>query len=171
MQMPITYPKSTRLVAAAFVMMAAALLSAQSTDKSTNALQTLSHKTGWILLGEATADLKHWAVGQMGDPSVDYFSGTYVILGRTIDRRRPIRPKIGECIRIMARGRIIILDYAVTGEEHRLAPPMMTRGLDSGDDTKLFLERDAVVQVCDVKIAPAAGQIRAVWGRVSPPNQ
>jgi hypothetical protein len=128
-------------------------------------LETLTYKTGWIPLGDLTADSKNWAAGS--DPTVPYRTGSFEILGKKVDRRKPVLPKVGDRIRITARVPIIILDYTKTGEERRLDPPV-TRGLGSVDNTNLWIETGAIVEVRAVKISPLYGQARIVWARVSP---
>lgn len=89
--------------------------------QSTGSLDTLTHKTGWILLGALTADFRRWAVG--ADPNVPYMTGPFEILGRRVDRRKPILPKVGDRIRVTVRQEIMIVDYATASEQRRLTAP------------------------------------------------
>ena len=141
----------------------------QVTRGGAGALEALVHKTGWIPLGDLTRDSRKWATGS--NPTATSNSGTFEILGKTIDEVKAVLPKVGDRIQITARVPIIILDYATAGEDHRLEPPMMKRGLERRDNTGLWLEVGAVVEVRVVKISPAHGEIKAAWARVSPPTK
>lgn len=139
-------------------------------SQSTGSLDTLTHKTGWIPLGALTADSRRWAGGS--DPNVPYMTGPFEILGRRVDRRKPILPKVGDRIRVTARQEIVIIDYARTGEQRRLTAPSsvtsISRPLGAADRTGLHVEAGEVLEVRAVKISRPLGQIRAAWARVSP---
>lgn len=141
----------------------------QTSPAPAGSLETLTYKTGWIPLGELTADSKKWATGS--DPTVPYNTGTFEILGRKVDRRKPVLPKVGDRIRLTARVPVTILEYTTDGERHRLDPPMISRGLEPRDETGLRLEPGAVVEVRAVNITRASGQIKFAWARVSPPTK
>src|SRR5260221_4726004 len=85
--------------------------SSGSEATTVNSLERLTYKTGWILLGGVTADLKSWAfaIGVDADPKVDYLTGVFEIVGRTVDRHKPILPKVGERIRLTVRSHVSIL--------------------------------------------------------------
>src|ERR1035437_7166220 len=88
----------------------------QVTTGLAGALETLVHKTGWVPLGDLTRDSRKWATGS--NPTATSNSGTFEILGKTIDEVKAVLPKVGERIQITARVPIIILDYATAGEDH-----------------------------------------------------
>jgi hypothetical protein len=143
-------------------------LDASQTSKGS--LDALTHKTGWVLLGGLTKDAKKWAfgVGIDSDPTVDYPTGSFEILGRTVDRQKPELPKKGERIRLTARAQVTILDYATTGETRRLtAPSSLSRSLGAGDRTGIWIDAGTVVHVQDVQISRPYGQLRNVWARVT----
>lgn len=138
-------------------------------ENRSGSLEELSHHTGWIMIGAVTADHKHWAASIGNDPSVSYPAGAYEILGRRLDRRKPILPGVGDKIRVTVRLPITIFDFRSAGEKHRLtAPTSVTRGLISADDsTGGFVEPGTVVIVRDVRVS-RGGDIRIIWARVSP---
>ena len=141
-----------------------------STEQSASSLDTLVYKTGWIFLGDITLDFRRWASGS--DPIVPYKTGPFEILGRRVDRRKPILPKVGERIRATLRQQVIIIDYALLGEERRLTSPSsvtsIERPLGGGDRTGIFVEVGDVLEVHAVRITRPLGPARVVWGRVSP---
>ena len=123
-------------------------------------------KTGWILLGDLNKSGTRWE--SAGDPNVDYFSGVFEILDRHVDRRRTTLPKVGERIRVTVGSAVTIVDYRVRGEQRvRDSPSSAGRPLGPDDNTGLFVEQGAIVRVDDVRVSQAAGQLRAVWARVS----
>jgi hypothetical protein len=71
-------------------------------------LASLAGQTGWILLGLVSEDLTRWAAG---------FSDDYEIVGRPVDRHKPIFPKVREQIRLRLSARVMIRNFAETGEE------------------------------------------------------
>jgi hypothetical protein len=128
--------------------------------------QVLTWKTGWIELGAISADMKEWAAGS--DHSVDFLTGGFEIVGRRVDRRKPVLPKIGERIRLTTRNEITILDYASTGEKRRLEVPFsVARSLGRNDRTGLWLEPGDIVEVLAVRISRPYGEVRTAWARVS----
>jgi hypothetical protein len=109
-------------------------------------LAALEHQTGWILAGGVTNNYKRWALGFANDPTVDYLSGVYEILGSRMDRRVPVLPKVGQQIRVTARIAVTILDFHTLGEKRRLvSPSAATRPLGTDDDTGCFIEAGTVV--------------------------
>jgi hypothetical protein len=77
-------------------------------------------------------------------------------------------PKIGEMIRFRARVPVIILDYEQSGEARRLDVPLATRGLEPRDDTGLWMEPGAVVEVLEMKIVTSPLRNKFAWARVRP---
>ena len=139
--------------------------SAQQAPK--RGINRLANKTGWIILGDLSKDKKRWASAV--DPNVDYFSGTFEIVDRAVDRHTTTLPKVGERIRVMVRMPIVILDYRYKGEQRALEPPSsVTRPKGPYNDTGLFLEPGSIVRVQDVQVSRPLGQLRVAWARVSP---
>jgi hypothetical protein len=91
---------------------------------------------------------------------------------RHSDRRGTLAvPTPGERIRLTDRQRIHTLDYASSGEQHRLVSPLANgRSLSHGDETMLWLVSGAVVEVAEVQVVwtPATGIVVA---RVVPTNE
>lgn len=132
----------------------------------TSSLEMLTGKAGWITLGDVTLDLENWVSG--GDPTAGFKMGPYEIVGKNVDRRKPILPKVGDRIRLTARNEVLILDYATTGEKRALeSPSSVTRSKGPGDRTGIVLEPGTVVEVQAVEISGPIGQGRIVWARVS----
>src|SRR6266536_4463753 len=91
-------------------------------------LENMTYKTGWVLLGAVTEDYRAWAAAN--DSHVPYKTGGFEIVGKTVDRTKPVLPRKGDLIRITDREPIVILDYATTAEKRRLDPPSsVTRSL------------------------------------------
>jgi hypothetical protein len=152
---------------ASFALCGATLI-AQQEKGTRSALDALSSKTGWIGLGDVTADRQNWFSG--GDPTVDYLTGPFEIIGRQVDRRKPIFPKVGERIRLTARNMVFILDYATLGERRRLdSPTLAERPIQRERDmTGIVLLPGTIVGVRAVETSRLYGQMRAVWARVVP---
>jgi hypothetical protein len=156
-----------------FIMLCVSALVLLSSEPSFAAQQRAGEekavKTGWILLGDLNKSGTRW--GSAGDPSVDYFSGVFEILDRHVDRRSTALPKVGERIRVTVRSAVTIVDYRVRGEQRvRESPSSARRPLGPDDNTGLFVAQGAIVRVDDVRVSNAAGQLRAVWARVSDVN-
>jgi hypothetical protein len=143
---------------------------AKSQDEATrskDSLATLTWKTGWIPLGEATADLKKWAVG--ADPNAEFTTGVYEIVGSNWNRREPRLPKVGARIRLVTSVPVEILDYATAGEKRRLeAPSSASRPLGPDDQTGIRLSAGTLLEVRSVKVSRPHGHIRVIWARVVP---
>ena len=138
----------------------------QSQD-SFGSLEGLTWKTGWIPLGDVTADGKRWATGS--DPNSTFMTGVYELVGIKWDRRTPRLPAVGARIRLTGDVPIHILDYATTGEKRRMdPPPLSSRPLRPGDRTGIWLPAGTVVEVRSVKISKPHGGIRGIWARVVP---
>jgi hypothetical protein len=161
-------PASSALVLAGAVacpMILGVRLQAIQTDPGT--LETLKYRTGWVYLGGLTRDRKSWAVG--ADATVDYLTGGFEIVGGNVDRRKPILPKGGERIRLKGRTQVLILDYLTLGEQRRLdAPSIVARSKGPNDATGISLASGSVVEVREVAVSRAYGEIRIVWARVTP---
>ena len=133
---------------------------------SPGSLETLSHKTGWIYLGALTVDYKAWF---SSDPNVDYPTGAFEIVDRSVNRRKPVLPKIGEKIRLTTRVQVRILDYATRAEARRLTPlSSANRSLGPEDNTDAWIDAGTIVEVRAVHVSRPAGEIRSAWARVSP---
>ena len=138
-----------------------------ATGAETGSLERLTGKTGWIPLGDVTVDGKHWASGS--DPTVDFLTGPFEILGKAVDRHTPVLPKAGERIKLTARVPVLILDFATTGEKRALdAPSAVSRSKGPDDRTGLILAPGSIVEVRAVAVSGPHGRTRAVWARVSP---
>jgi hypothetical protein len=144
-----------------------AVAQAPPTAAERGSLDVLHSRTNWILLGELSRDLKHRAAG--ADPAVDFKTGSYEVINRKVDRRRPGLPRVGDRIRLTARNAVTILDYATAGEKRVLqSPSSVRRHLGVGDRPGIVLPADSVVEVRDVKISRPYGHVRVVWARISP---
>ena len=96
-------------------------------------------------------------------------TGRFEILGKTVDRRRPVLPRVGDRIRLPAPVPVLILEYATKGETRLLdSPSSARRGLDNGDRTEILLPAGTVLRVRAVTIGAPAGDVRTAWARVSP---
>lgn len=127
-----------------------------------DALEQLEFKTGWIFLGtRANRDAPFRTTN-------GWIQTWFELLGSNTEPARPLRiPKRGDRIRLTDRDRIIIPDYAVNGEQHRLeAPTANGRSLSQNDETRFWLPPQAVVQVVDVHVR--SGGLSSVWARVMP---
>jgi len=156
-----------------FIMLCVSALVLLSSESSFAAQQRAGEekavKTGWILLGDLNKSGTRW--GSAGDPSVDYFSGVFEILDRHVDRRSTTLPKAGERIQLTVRSAVTILDYRIKGGRRvRESPSSARRPLGPDDNTGLFVKAGAIVRVDDVRVSQPAGQLRAVWARVSDIN-
>jgi hypothetical protein len=140
----------------------------RSEPKPIVTLQDLTWRTGWIPLGDVSEDLQEWVASS--DPSVAFFTGTFEIVGKTVDRRKPITPAVGERIRLAVPLDVVILGYATRREERRLDPPLVSRGMLASDLTGIRLERGTIVEVHAVHIAtfPPGSGITTAWARVGP---
>jgi hypothetical protein len=133
--------------------------------KSSVVLTSLTGKTGWIPLGDITADGKRWAAGN--DPSTSFITGVYEIPGSGWDRRTPRLPKVGARIRLTVDVPVQILDYRISGEKRRLDPPASAnRPLGPQDETGIRLPAGSVLEVRAVAISKPHGDVRGVWARV-----
>ena len=67
------------------------------------------------------------------------------------------------------RADVRLVDYGVTGEERRLDPPMSSVRPRIGqfDETGLWLEPGALLNVEAIEVSPPMGQIREAWARVT----
>src|SRR6266508_2296023 len=81
----------------------------QKDQTITASLESLTYKTGWVLLGGITANSKAWAAGN--DSHVPYKTGGFEIVGRNVNRKKPVLPRKGDLIRITDREPIVILNY------------------------------------------------------------
>jgi hypothetical protein len=135
--------------------------------QSKGSLGSLRWKTGWIPLGDTTANLKKWAVGH--DPNTDFITGVYEIVGSDWNRREPRLPKVGARIRLVTSVPVLILDYGTAAEKRRLEPPSaVSRPLGPGDHTGIRLSAGTIVEVRSVKVSRRDGDIRGIWARVVP---
>ena len=138
--------------------------------QAAGSLDALHFKTGWIMLGVLTADRRQWAAGN--DPGVAYKTGAFEILGRPVDRRRAVLPKVGDRIRITTRLPVVIVDYATAGEQRRLTAPSAVTSIDRplgpADRTGAYVEAGDVLRVCAVSVSRRLGETRVVEARVSP---
>jgi hypothetical protein len=136
-----------------------------TSDAHEGSLEELRGKTGWIPLGLVTADKRRWAIG--ADPAVDYDTGAFEFVDKTTNRRRPVLPRAGERIRLTARNRVTILDFASTGERRAMDDPSAVH--PSGSElTDILLAKGSVVEVREVRLSPSRGGSRTVWARVVP---
>jgi hypothetical protein len=132
-----------------------------------SSLDVLTNRSGWIPLGDLSADRTQWASGS--DPTVPFKTGRFEILGKTVDRRRPVLPRIGDRIRLPASVPVMILDYATTGEKRAFeSPASPRRRLDDSDRTEILLPAGTVLLVREVTVGAPAGGMRTAWARVSP---
>jgi hypothetical protein len=131
-------------------------------------LHELRGKTGWIGLGHVTRDRKNWAVG--ADPATEYNTGAFEFVDKATDRRTPVLPRVGERIRLTTRNRLIILDFASTGERRALDDPSAVRSTGS-ELTDVILPKGSIVEVREIRLSPARGGIRVVWARVVPAKE
>lgn len=114
-------------------------------------LEQLPGRTGWLRLGDLTLDRRHWA--SAGDPDVDFMTGGFEFVSRTVDRRLPVLPSVGDLIRLTARNRVIILGYRTTGTQRVVEVPLDHGvGLSPGDDTDVVLTPGTVVKVQQVEL-------------------
>jgi len=133
-------------------------------------LDELRGKTGWIGLGQVTRDQKQWATA--ADPATEYKTGAFEFVDKATDRRKPILPKAGERIRLTARNRIIILDFASTGEKRALDDPSAVPASTSASEfTDIILPIGTIAEVRELRLSPARGGIRTVWARIVPPKR
>jgi hypothetical protein len=125
-------------------------------------------RTGWIHLGDLTADGKAW--GTRGDPAVDFPAGVFEIVGKPLDSHKPILPSIGDRIRLPVRTLVYILDYGTQGERRRLEPlsAMANRNLGPNDRTTIVLAPGSIVEVRAVDVWEPDGAFRAAYARVVP---
>lgn len=135
--------------------------------QSKDSLGSLTWKTGWIQLGDTTADLKKWAFGH--DPDTDFITGVYEIVGSDWNRRTPRLPKVGARIRLTRSVPVLILDYGSAAEKRRLEPPSAAgRPLGPEDQTDIRLPAGTIVEVRSVKVSRPRGHTRAIYARVVP---
>ena len=127
-----------------------------------DALEQLRFKTGWIPLG--TRARNGSGIQTWNGWIQNWFEFAAQPGGRVPQRI----PRSGDRIRLTERLRIHIGDYAINGERNRLQSPQANRrSLSQGDETRLWLAPEAVVQVADVDVA-WAGRLAEVWARVVP---
>src|SRR5262245_48135911 len=88
-------PVTLVFVMTVLIIVDATMIGAQLSN-ATKMSSRVAGQTGWIPLGDLTGDSKNWAAG--ADPTVDFKTGPYVILGREVNRREPVLPKSGEMI-------------------------------------------------------------------------
>ena len=126
-----------------------------------DALEQLRFKTGWIPLGTRAKN----------GSGIETNNGWIQIWFEFVappGRGRQRIPKSGDRIRLTDRQRIHILDYATSGEQHRLESPMANgRIRTQRDETRLWLASGAVLQIADIQVA-WAGPMAIVWARVVP---
>jgi hypothetical protein len=137
-------------------------------DASVTTLNGLKQKTGWIWLGDLTPDLQNWATG--ADPNADFFTGTYEIIGKSSDRRKPVLPDVGDQIRLARRCRVVIPDYARSGEKRALDSPFANGPyLQPSDNTGIYLPPGTILEVRAVQLSPVHQYGTSAYARVSPP--
>jgi hypothetical protein len=137
-------------------------------EPPSTSLEALMGRTGWIHLGDLTADGKAW--GTRGDPAVDFPAGVFEIVGERLDRHKPILPTVGDRIRLPVRTRVYILDYGTQGEKRRLEPlsALGDRNLGPDDQTRIVLAAGAIVEVRAVDVWEPEGAFRGAYARVVP---
>jgi len=128
---------------------------------SSAALSTLSHGTGWALLGALEPDRDVW------------IEVTEVTEGPPFDFVQPPEsqralPRVHDRIRLKSRARIYILDFGSRGETLRNVRPTSRNGhLQLFDQTGTAVEPGIVYSVADIDVEPHKDSaMRFVWVRL-----
>jgi len=113
-----------------------------------NLWDNLRFKTGWIRIGILTSS-GEWA-GR--EPASE-------IIGKRRPEGRVPLPAVGDRIQLTLSGATLwILDFRMSGEQHRLVSPTTRTRSESSDETGLTLPPGAIIKVDNVQIEkPAAG--------------
>ncbi len=123
---------------------------------SDNVWDSLTERTGWVVLGERSADDQQWT--------------TYTFRAHPNQSDWPLHPppllpNVGDQIEIRSISGVQVLDYRQTGERLRFVMP---EGTHSNDRTDVVLPIGAVVVVRNIRREPRTSGTQEVRARVSP---
>jgi hypothetical protein len=134
----------------------------QAPVEEREAFNVLQHRTGWVLLSLVSVETDKLLVDFDGKPY------DFEVVGPDPSLPGDTIPKVGDRIRAISTWRLVILDYAKSGEKNRLVSPTTRKQLFPSDKTNLAVRLGTVVEVRDVQLSEAKGSSRILWARVSP---
>jgi hypothetical protein len=145
-----------RTIVVAFMAWAFSLSGLSLAQQAGSPWETLTEKTGWLPLGDRSADDKEWTVC------------TFRVYPNQSDwpiNPPPSMPRYGDQIELTSASVVNVFDYRATGERMRFVVPERSQLKDLTD---VMLPKAAVVVVRSLRLQqhPTGGQ--TVWARVSP---
>ena len=129
----------------------------------TISLKALTHKTGWVLLGDMDFDRNLWK-----DYREDTLTANAPFAFTAAPRPARTIPRANDRIRLRESQTVVILDYGSLGEARRNESPTTRDELYVSDQTTAKAEAGRTYVVADVRIKPNQDH-REIWVRLVAP--